>query len=179
MDITPFTPLLRVSPTTIPPYFLLCLFGSLEASFGNDMVLPSSAVNPRMTRHGLRPRYVAGTLAIIACSATGFQATKPLAQCKLGKFRGLTPSLTLWLTIHLSLSLAYLVTSIHIKFRSGLAANLWPGWIVQLTHNSFAWRTDSFARHCSACSRLRSVGWVDSASFLVGCSGPSFGVAAM
>jgi len=28
------------------------------------------------------------------------------------------------LNIHLSLSLAYLVTSVHIKFRSGLVANL-------------------------------------------------------
>jgi hypothetical protein len=74
--------------------------------------------------HGLRPRHVAGTLAIIACSATGFQATKPLAQCNPEKFRGLTPSLALWLTIHLSLSLVYLVASIHIKFRSGLATNL-------------------------------------------------------
>jgi hypothetical protein len=118
----------------LPP----CLFSLLEASIRNDMALPSSAVNPRMTRHGLRPRHVAVTLAIIACSTPGFQATKPLAQCKLEKFRGLKPSLALWLTIHLSLSLAYLVTSIHIKFRSGLAANLWPGWIVQLTHNSFA-----------------------------------------
>jgi len=33
-------------------------------------------------------------------------------------FQGSTTSLTLWLTIHLSLSTAYLVTSIHIKFRS-------------------------------------------------------------
>ena len=51
------------------------------------------------------------------------------------------PSLSLWLTIRLSLSSAYLVTLIYIKFSSGPVANLWPGWIVQLTHNSFAWRT--------------------------------------
>jgi hypothetical protein len=39
------------------------------------------------------------------------------------------------------LSFAYLVTSIYIKFRSGLAADLWPGWIVQLIHNSLPWHT--------------------------------------
>jgi len=91
---------------------------------GRNTAIPSSVVNPRMTRHGLRPRHVAGTLAIIACSATGFQIAKLLAQCELDKFRGAIPSLALWLTIHLSLSLAYLVTSIHIKFRSGPVANL-------------------------------------------------------
>jgi hypothetical protein len=108
------------------------------------MALPSSIVNPRMIRHGLRPRHVADTLAIIACSATGFQVVKPLAQCKIDKFRGSIPSLALQLTIHLSLSLAHFVTSIHIKFRSGLVANLWLGWIAQPTHNSFAWRTLCF-----------------------------------
>ncbi len=30
----------------------------------------------------------------------------------------------IWMTIHLSLSFAYVVTSIYTKFRSGLAANL-------------------------------------------------------
>ena len=69
---------------------------------------------------------------------------KALGPMRLVKFRGSTPSLALWPTIHLSLSLAYLVTSIYIKFRSGLVANLWPGWIVQLTHNSFTWRTLHF-----------------------------------
>jgi hypothetical protein len=56
-------------------------------------------------------------------------------------FRGSTPSLSLWLTIRLSLSTAYLVTLIYIKFRSGLVANLWPSWIVQLIHNSLPWHT--------------------------------------
>ena len=122
----------------IPPP---CFFSLLEASFENSVALPSSVVNLRMTRHGLRPRHVTDTLAFIACSATGFQMDNPLAQCDFVIFRGSIPSLALRLTIHLSLSLAYLVTSVHIKFRSGPVANLWPGWIVQLTHNSFAWRT--------------------------------------
>jgi hypothetical protein len=88
------------------------------------MAIPSSAVNLRMTRHGLRPRHVADILALIVYSATGFQMENPLAQCDFVIFRGSIPSLALWLTIHLPLSLAYLVTSIYIKFRSGLVANL-------------------------------------------------------
>jgi len=47
-----------------------------------------------------------------------------LGPMQLVTFRGLQPSLALWLTILLSLSPAYLVTSVHIKFRSGLVANL-------------------------------------------------------
>ena len=34
MGITPFTPLILPGPTAIPPYFLLRLFDSLEASLG-------------------------------------------------------------------------------------------------------------------------------------------------
>ena len=69
------------------------------------------------------------------------QSGKPPGPMQQDIFRGSTPSLTLWLTILLSLSSAYLVTSICIRFRSGPVANLWPGWIVQLTHNSLSWHT--------------------------------------
>ena len=34
-----------------------------------------------MTRYGLRPRHVADTLAVIACSAAGFRVENLLAQC--------------------------------------------------------------------------------------------------
>jgi hypothetical protein len=78
---------------------------------------------------------------ISVCSDTGFRVEKLLAQCNIDIFRGSTPSLTLRLTIRLSLSTAYLVTSIHIKFSSDPAANLWSGWIVQLIHNSLPWHT--------------------------------------
>ena len=47
-----------------------------------------------------------------------------LGPMQLNIFRGSIPSLALWLITHLSLSLAYLVTSVYIKFRSGLVANL-------------------------------------------------------
>ena len=50
----------------------------------------------------------------------------------------------IWMTIRLSLSFAYLVTLIYIKFSSGLVANLWPNWIVQLIHNSLTWHTIHF-----------------------------------
>ena len=68
----------------------------------------------------------------------------PLGPMQLVKFRGLLPSLSLWLIIRLSLSFAYLVTLIYIKFSSGPVANLWLGWIVQLIHSSLPRRTHHF-----------------------------------
>ncbi len=108
------------------------------------MAIPSSAVNRWMTRYGLRPRPAANTLAVIVCSNTGFRVEKPLAQCNKTYFGAKKPSLSLWLTIRLSLSFAYLVTLIYIKFSSGLAANLWPGWIDQLIQSSLSRRTYHF-----------------------------------
>ncbi len=81
MGITPSVPLIWPGPTAIPPYFLSSPFRLVGSFFGNGMALPSSAVNRWMTRHGLRPRHVANTLAVIVCSDTGFRVEKPLAQC--------------------------------------------------------------------------------------------------
>ncbi len=50
------------------------------------MVLPSSDVNSSITCHGLGPRHVADTLAINACSDTGFQKMKPLALCDVDNY---------------------------------------------------------------------------------------------
>ena len=123
----------------LPPY----LFSLLEASFENDVALPSSVVNRWMTRYGLRPRHAAthSPISYAAIPASGWRNPWPIA---IIKFRGLMPSLSLWLIIRLSLSFAYLVTSIRIKFCSGPVANLWPDWIVQLIHNSLPWHTLHF-----------------------------------
>ena len=55
----------------ISPPSPLQLVGSFNN--GNDMALPSSGTNNSITYHGLRPRHVADTLTINACSNTGFK----------------------------------------------------------------------------------------------------------
>ncbi|MBN1815823.1 MAG: hypothetical protein JW828_00590, partial [Sedimentisphaerales bacterium] len=42
------------------------------------------------------------------------------------------------------------------KFRSGPLVRLWPGWIIQLAHISFTWRTHDSLSYIAIFSFFRS-----------------------
>ena len=94
----------------------------------NDPPWPSTLARRGHTRQWRVPRY-------------WLLDGETLGPVRFDKFRGSLPSLALWLAIRLSLNFVHIVSSAHIKFRSGPVASLWPGWIVQLIHSSFAWHT--------------------------------------
>jgi hypothetical protein len=68
------------------PPLPLRLVGSF--TIGNDMAIPSSAVNHRMTRHGLRPRPAANTLALYRVQRYWLPSGETLGPMQQDIFRG-------------------------------------------------------------------------------------------